>query len=64
MSEASKALPPSPPGSPWNPTLCRALMDQLWTLRADLLASEQRFGPALAERVERFARLGHAASKD
>lgn len=48
MSEASKALPPSAPGSPWNPTLCRALMEQLWTLRADLLASEQRFGPALA----------------
>jgi pyruvate kinase len=33
---------------PWDPAVCQTLMQQLWALRADLLAAEQRFAAAMA----------------
>lgn len=45
------ALPPAPAGrtpSAWNQADCRALIDELWALRNELLESERRFGAQLA----------------
>lgn len=45
-------LPPSAAGpgpSPWNQAACRALIEELWALRTELLASERRFGAQLAK---------------
>lgn len=39
---------PTPSDAPWDPALCHTLMQQLWALRADLLAGEQRYAAAIA----------------
>ncbi|WP_083200213.1 pyruvate kinase [Thauera phenolivorans] len=46
------ASPPSAAGqesNPWNQAACRALLEALWALRAELLGSEHRFGAQLAK---------------
>lgn len=49
MTPADLPHPPADAGDPpWDPALCRDLIRQLWGLREQLLASEQRFADAIA----------------
>ncbi|NVO07786.1 MAG: pyruvate kinase [Rhodoferax sp.] len=43
-----QAAPAPLSDSPWNTTLCRQLLEQLWALRSTMLESEKRYANAIA----------------
>jgi len=66
LQKQTQAMPKQPAPSeaePWDPAVCRSLIDQLWTIRRAMLANAERLAPWMrtmhAERIPSAINLAH-----